>query len=213
MQNKRLIIVGGGQAGSSIARGVLAREMYRHVCVVEPDVLSRTDLRGFIFQRVVSHSKRVDFSVVSSLDDALFDRADIVMLATPVAHFEGIVRQIAPRLRPGAVITDVGSSKQKAMENMSGALQAAGRGEDVWVVGGHPGTGRSGQGPMSSDPDMYEGQPVFLVMPDERVLRMGIRMRGRGCAIRPGLRMRMSRCGCLCLRKTGKRFCLRRTGF
>lgn len=172
MQNKRLIIVGGGQAGSSIARGVLAREMYRHVCVVEPDVLSRTDLIGFINQRVVSHSKRVDFSIVPTLDDALFDRADMLMLATPVAHFGDIVRQIAPRLRPGAVITDVGSSKQKAMASISGALQAAGREDDVWLVGGHPGTGRSGQGPMSSDPDMYKGQPVFLVMPDEQVPRM-----------------------------------------
>jgi prephenate dehydrogenase len=58
---------------------------------------------------------------------------DLVILAVPVARMEGVLRLIAPHLRPGAMVADVGSVKLAPVQLMSELLPG-----HVEVLGTHP---------------------------------------------------------------------------
>lgn len=59
--------------------------------------------------------------------------ADLVILAVPVAEMQALLRRIAPHLRPGAIVADVGSVKLGPTRLMAEQLPA-----DVEVLGTHP---------------------------------------------------------------------------
>ena len=55
---------------------------------------------------------------LGAIDDATQDlaaavgEADCIVLCTPVGMFEQMLVQMAPALKPGAIVTDVGSTKR-----------------------------------------------------------------------------------------------------
>jgi prephenate dehydrogenase len=67
--------------------------------------------------------------------------ADLIVLATPVGIFLDLTRKIRDSLKPGAIVTDVGSVKGRLVRDMEKLMPA-----DVFFVGGHPiaGSDRSG---------------------------------------------------------------------
>ena len=67
---------------------------------------------------------------MTSLENGV-ERADVVFLCTPLQTFPGIIAQVAQHVRPGTLVTDVGSTKQKVMEWL-GCLP------DGVHFGGHP---------------------------------------------------------------------------
>ncbi len=73
--------------------------------------------------------------------EAAVEDADLVILATPVQTISHLARAIAPRLKPGAIITDVGSTKEHVVKKLKRLLPST-----VFYVGGHPiaGNERSG---------------------------------------------------------------------
>jgi prephenate dehydrogenase len=97
-----------------------------------------------------------------AIDTAHFDAGevvgatDLVILATPVGAFEIHMRAIAPALRPGAIVTDVGSTK-------GGVVRAAGRrlGHDRFV-GSHPMAGSERKGVSYSRADLFAGAICIL---------------------------------------------------
>ena len=50
--------------------------------------------------------------------------ADVIMVATPVMTMESIFRQIAPVMKPDAVVTDIGSVRGMVQEGARRALGA-----------------------------------------------------------------------------------------
>ena len=67
--------------------------------------------------------------------------ADLLILCTPVGHFESILRQIAPVLKKGAVVSDVGSTKRSIV-----ALAAKILPQTAHFVGSHPMAGSEKRG-------------------------------------------------------------------
>jgi prephenate dehydrogenase len=67
--------------------------------------------------------------------------SDLIMLSAPVGTFAGLTKIIAPALKKGAVLTDVGSVKGKLVREIEKILP-----KDVHYIGGHPiaGSDRSG---------------------------------------------------------------------
>ncbi|MGE4529371.1 MAG: prephenate dehydrogenase/arogenate dehydrogenase family protein, partial [Rhodospirillaceae bacterium] len=59
--------------------------------------------------------------------------ADLVMVCTPVGACGEIARAIAPHLKPGAIVSDVGSVKGAVIRDMKAALPPS-----VAFVPGHP---------------------------------------------------------------------------
>ncbi len=143
---RRLALIGLGLIGSSLARiararGDLAAEVVACDCA---DVLARVAELG-IADRIEA-------------DPALaVARADCVMLCAPVGVYAELADAIAPHLAPGAVVTDVGSTKQSVIRDVAPRLPAHAR-----FVPGHPLAGTEYSGPDSGFLTLFQGRWALL---------------------------------------------------
>jgi len=85
-------------------------------------------------------------------------QADCILLALPVGETESVLRQLAPHLKPGAIITDAGSTKANVVAAARVALGA--RFADF--VPGHPIAGSEQSGAGAARADLYRGKRVVL---------------------------------------------------
>lgn len=85
-------------------------------------------------------------------------QADCILLAVPVGETESLLRQLAPHLKPGAIVTDAGSTKANVIEAARTALGV--RFTDF--VPGHPIAGSEQSGAAAARADLYQGKRVVL---------------------------------------------------
>lgn len=91
-------------------------------------------------------------------DWAQAGQADCILLALPVGETESVLQQLAPHLKPGAIVTDAGSTKANVVADARAALGA--RFADF--VPGHPIAGSEQSGPGAARADLYRGRRVVL---------------------------------------------------
>ena len=144
----RVAFIGIGLIGSSIAR-----------------VMRRDGLAGSIIA-----CARSDETLNTALELGIADEvtkdpavaatgADLVMICTPVSTYGAIAAAISPSLKPGAIVTDVGSVKASAIKAVLPHLP-----EGVHFVPGHPIAGTENSGPESGFDTLFEGR-WFLITP------------------------------------------------
>ena len=147
---KRIVFLGIGLIGSSVAR--IARE--RGDIAGEIVVNART-------QKTLDRVMELGFADRVELDPAeAVKGADCVMLCAPVGAFAALAERIAPHLEPGAVLTDVGSTKQSVIRDI-GPLVPAG----VHFVPAHPVAGTEYSGPDAGFTTLFEGRWTLLTPP------------------------------------------------
>ncbi|MCV3270630.1 prephenate/arogenate dehydrogenase family protein [Roseobacter sinensis] len=98
--------------------------------------------------------------VCDSLTEAVAD-ADLVVLAVPVGVMGAVAAEIAPALKPGTTVTDVGSVKRDVIESVGPHLP-----EDVHFVPGHPLAGTEHSGPESGFAELFDNRWCLLVPPE-----------------------------------------------
>ena len=107
-----------------------------------------------------TRAKALDLGIVSS---AVADpaeaaaHADLVVIATPLGSNGAIAKAIAPALKPGAIVTDVGSVKQSVVEAVAPHIS-----QEVHFVPGHPIAGTEHSGPEAGFPELFEGRWTIL---------------------------------------------------
>jgi cyclohexadieny/prephenate dehydrogenase len=137
---RRLAVVGLGLLGGSVALAARRRGVAERVVATgrRPAALAEARRRGLVDE-------------TAPLAEAVRG-ADLVLLATPVAAMEGILREAAPHLAPGALVTDVGSVKGCLAETLPGLLPSG-----VTYVGSHPMAGSHLRGWEHARADLFEG--------------------------------------------------------
>ena len=95
---------------------------------------------------------RVEIDPAKAVQDA-----DCVMLCAPVGAFADLAARIGPHLAPGAVLTDVGSTKQSVIRDV-GPLVPAG----VHFVPAHPIAGTEHSGPDAGFAELFQGRWTLL---------------------------------------------------
>jgi cyclohexadieny/prephenate dehydrogenase len=147
---KRLALLGIGLIGSSVAR--IARE--RKDIAGEIVVNART-------RKTLDRVMELGFADRVEIDPArAVEGADCVMLCAPVGAFADLATRIGPHLAPGAVLTDVGSTKQSVIRDV-GPLVPGG----VHFVPAHPVAGTEYSGPDSGFTTLFEGRWTLLTPP------------------------------------------------
>ncbi|MCC5969637.1 MAG: prephenate/arogenate dehydrogenase family protein [Pararhodobacter sp.] len=96
--------------------------------------------------------------VCDSSAEAVID-ADLVVLAVPVGAMGAVAREIAPHLKPGCTLTDVGSVKQAVIEAVAPHLP-----NSVHFIPGHPLAGTEHSGPYSGFATLFENR-WWLITP------------------------------------------------
>ena len=109
---QRLVLVGAGLIGSSVAR--VARE--RRDLAAEVVV---TDRSAAVLDRVAAlgFADRIEADAARAVAGA-----DCVMLCAPVGAYATIAAAVAPHLALGAIVTDVGSTKMSVIRDVGPLL-------------------------------------------------------------------------------------------
>ncbi|MBX3027467.1 prephenate dehydrogenase/arogenate dehydrogenase family protein [bacterium] len=90
-------------------------------------------------------------------DPAGLGPVDLVVLAVPVRSTAAVARSLLPHLRPGTLVTDVGSVKGEVVAQCEAVLPA-----DRPFVGGHPIAGSERAGAAAADAALFRGAPCIL---------------------------------------------------
>lgn len=94
--------------------------------------------------------------VVDTVAEAVKD-ADLVVLAVPVGAMAAIAQEMAPYLKRGATVTDVGSVKRAVIEAVNPSIP-----EGVDFVPCHPLAGTEQSGPRSGFASLFENRWILL---------------------------------------------------
>jgi prephenate dehydrogenase len=100
---------------------------------------------------------RIGQTMSQSVEDA-----DLVVLAAPVGAFLPIVAEIAPRLKQGAVLTDVGSVKGAMVQRIESLLPSG-----IHYVPGHPIAGKEKHGVGEASGTLFRGAKCILTPTDK----------------------------------------------
>jgi cyclohexadieny/prephenate dehydrogenase len=142
---ERVAILGLGLLGGSVARASRARGAARVIAGAtrRRDALDAARSAGVLDE--VGEPEEV------------VRNADLVILATPVFAMEGLLRRLAPQLREGAIVTDVGSVKRVLHETLPGLLPRG-----VHYIGSHPMAGSHERGFSHSSADLFADAPCVV---------------------------------------------------
>jgi prephenate dehydrogenase len=140
-----LAIVGAGLIGGSFALALKQAGAVREVLGV-----GRNPARLTVARELGLIDRAVDWPQAGE--------ADCILLALPVGETEAVLRQLAPHLKPGAIVTDAGSTKA----NVVAAARVALGERFVDFVPGHPIAGSEQSGPGAARADLYRGKRVVL---------------------------------------------------
>jgi len=148
---ERVALIGIGLIGSSLAR------------VLRRDSPGTTIVACARRAETLEAARRLGIADATTDDPAAAVRdADLVVIAAPLSAYAEIGPRIAPHLRDGAIVTDVGSVKGAAIDALQPTLPS-----HVHFVPGHPVAGTEHSGPEAGFAEMFRDRWCILTpLPD-----------------------------------------------
>jgi prephenate dehydrogenase len=148
MKFKQITVVGVGLIGGSFALGARNSGLAEVINGWDaPDVLADAMSKGIID----GHDDTFEHGEISD--------ADLVYIATPVSQIQTFLRNCERSLKPGAIVTDSGSTKREICRTARHSL-----GKDVAFVGGHPMAGSHHAGLGFASADLFSGAPYAVII-------------------------------------------------
>ncbi len=146
---QRVALIGLGLIGSSIGHAIRRSGVAAHIAghARSPESRAKSLEIGFID------------SAYESPDAAAAD-ADLVILCTPVGTFGDLAAEIAGDLKPGAILSDVGSVKEAVIHAIGPHVP-----EGIHLIPAHPVAGTEQSGPEAGFADLFDGRWCILTPP------------------------------------------------
>jgi cyclohexadieny/prephenate dehydrogenase len=145
----RVAILGVGLIGSSLALAIRRGHIARHVVGHDRN------------KKHLAAARRIGFA--DSFTDsaaAAVKGADLVILAVPVGAAGSVAKAIASSLKPGAIVTDVGSVKGAVISDVGPQLP-----KSVHFIPAHPIAGTERSGPDAGFSELFDGRWCILTPP------------------------------------------------
>ncbi len=146
VQFEKIALIGMGLMGSSIAHAVR---------------------RGKLAGSLTGYARSADTRAVAKdikLVDQVFDTtseavrgADLVIVCTPVGVCGAVTKEFSGSLKPGAIVTDVGSVKMAVVRDMGPHIP-----KGVHFIPGHPVAGTEQSGPRSGFAELFDDRWFIL---------------------------------------------------
>ncbi len=150
IQFDRIALIGIGLIGSSIAHDIKRLGLAKEVVVStrSSETLKRAE------------ELKLGDRYTPSSAEAVKD-ADLVIVSVPVGASESVAKEISAHLKPGAIVTDVGSTKASVIAQMQPHMPA-----NVHFIPGHPLAGTEKSGPDAGFAGLFEGRwCIFTPVP------------------------------------------------
>jgi cyclohexadieny/prephenate dehydrogenase len=142
----KVALIGLGLIGSSIARAIKAKNLATTV--------SAHDASATVRQRVKAIG--IADTVHAKAAEAVKD-ADLVILCVPVGVYSKVAKAILPALKPGSILSDVGSVKGAVIKALKPFCPAS-----VSLVPAHPVAGTEYSGPDAGFATLFENRWCIL---------------------------------------------------
>ena len=144
----KIAIIGMGLIGASIARASRRAGLATVMAGYDADPAAIADVAALAL---------VD-DVADSAAAAVAD-ADLVIMAVPVGAVGEVAEAIIPRMKPGAVLTDTGSTKRSVLRDVAPHLN-----ETIIWLPSHPLAGTEHSGPQAGIEHLFDGR-YWIVLP------------------------------------------------
>lgn len=144
----QITIIGFGLIGSSVARAVKSGHLAEKIIAadVSEEVCGKVLSLGLADEATTDLGKSVEGS-------------DFILLCVPVGSMAKVARIIAPHLKEGALISDVGSVKEQVIKDVAKLLP-----ENVDFIPGHPIAGTEKSGPEHGFAELFQDR-WFIITP------------------------------------------------
>ena len=144
----KIAIIGMGLIGASIARASRRAGLATVMAGYDADPSAMADVAALAL---------VD-DVTDSAAAAVAD-ADLVIMAVPVGAVGAVAETIIPHMKPGAVLTDTGSTKRSVLRDVAPHLN-----ETIIWLPSHPLAGTEHSGPQAGIAHLFDGR-YWIVLP------------------------------------------------
>jgi prephenate dehydrogenase len=146
---KKVTLIGVGLLGGSLGMALRERRLADRVTgyVRREASIEECERCGAVDQATVDLSAAVK-------------GANLVVICTPIAQMRSLVREFAPSLKRGAVVTDVGSVKASVVKELESVVRKAGG----HFVASHPMAGAEKTGVLAGRADLFD-KAVSVVTP------------------------------------------------
>jgi len=144
-----IAVIGLGLIGSSVIRAAQSQGLAKRLVAYDRN------------EAVRDCAKRIDLGdlVTDTLAEAVAD-ADLVLMAVPVGAMASVAEAMAPALKPGAVITDTGSTKSSVIRDVAPYLP-----DHCHFLPSHPIAGTEYSGPESGFATLFKDR-YWIITPD-----------------------------------------------
>jgi len=147
---ERMALIGIGLIGSSIAQAARQRGLVKEIAISTRSAAT------------LQRAEELGLGDSYSLDAAVaVEGADLVILCVPVGANGSVAKWIAPALKKGAILTDVGSTKGSVVDQVSPYVP-----EGVHFIPGHPIAGTEHSGPDAGFPTLFDQRWCILTPPE-----------------------------------------------
>ncbi|MCD7110635.1 prephenate/arogenate dehydrogenase family protein [Rhizobium sp. DKSPLA3] len=146
---EKVALIGIGLIGSSIAREIRDKGLSASVTIStrSRETLDRAQVLGLGDRYVLSAGEAVE-------------DADLVIVSVPVGASGAVAQAIAPHLKAGAIVTDVGSTKGSVIAQMAPHMP-----QGVHFIPGHPIAGTEYSGPDAGFVGLFKSRWCILTPP------------------------------------------------
>ncbi|GAB4350634.1 MAG: prephenate/arogenate dehydrogenase family protein [Oricola sp.] len=143
---RRVALIGIGLIGSSLAHVILRERLAGEIVIStrSPQTLKRA--------RELHLGDRYEPDPAQAVEDA-----DLVILSIPVGACGAVAEKIGPHLKPGSILTDVGSTKESVVRDVAPHVPGG-----VHFIPGHPIAGTEQSGPDAGFASLFEGRWAIL---------------------------------------------------
>ena len=144
----RMAIIGIGLIGSSVALAARRAGIVDHIVSCD----SAADVAPEVLRLGLADSFTAD--AVEAVANA-----DLVVMSVPVGALGALAQRIIPAMKPGAVLTDTGSTKRSVVRDVTPHVS-----DGIHWIPSHPLAGTEHSGPGAGFPDLFKGR-YWLIMP------------------------------------------------
>ena len=156
---KKVAFIGMGLINSSLARDLKLNNFY-----LTSSAYSRRKSTVCKIKKL----KLVD-TTDNKIENVIND-ADLIIVGIPVASYEEVFKKICSYIKPGAIITDVGSVKKEVINKVIKFIP-----KNVDFVPGHPIAGTENSGPESGFPGLFK-EGWCILTPNKKLNKKSIKV-------------------------------------
>lgn len=149
---EKMALIGLGLIGSSVSHAARRGALVKHVS-------------GYA-RSAETRSTALEIGIVNSAHESAAEAvkdADLVVLCTPIGTYAELAREIGPHLKPGSILTDVGSVKGAVVRDVAPHLPL-----NVHFIPSHPIAGTEQSGPRAGFATLFDNR-WFIITPPPHV--------------------------------------------